>query len=91
VSRKGALPSLPTLHEVTAHLQANADQVAPELLQALGKVTTACPGHGHTCTGYGHTLAESKQYLPHTPHVCLPLLHARGSADVSHLCLQGSR
>ena len=37
VSRKGALPSLPTLSEVVAHLQAHADQVAPELLQALGE------------------------------------------------------
>lgn len=50
MSRKGALPSLPTLHEVTAHLQAHAYQVAPELLQALGKVTTAYPAYGHTLT-----------------------------------------
>lgn len=50
MSRKGALPSLPTLQEVTAHLQTHADQVAPELLQALGKATTACPGCGHTLT-----------------------------------------
>jgi bifunctional ADP-heptose synthase (sugar kinase/adenylyltransferase) len=40
VSRKGALPSLPTLQEVSAHLQAHADQVDPELLDrvaALGE------------------------------------------------------
>lgn len=46
VSRKGALPSLPTLSEVVAHLQAHADQVAPELLQALGELGPGAWGLG---------------------------------------------
>jgi ribokinase len=37
VSRKGALPSLPTLGEVVAHLQEHADLVDPELLTQLGE------------------------------------------------------
>lgn len=42
VSRKGALPSLPTLDEVRAHLQANAESVLPQLLTDLGE-----PGRDH--------------------------------------------
>jgi hypothetical protein len=38
VSRKGALPSLPTLQEVVQHLQAHADQVDPLLLEQLGRL-----------------------------------------------------
>jgi len=37
VSKKGALPSLPTLDEVRSHLQANADSVLPQLLTDLGE------------------------------------------------------
>jgi ribokinase len=37
VSRKGALPSLPTLREVVVHLQEHADLVDPELVKQLGK------------------------------------------------------
>lgn len=36
VSRKGALPSLPTFQEVVAHLQQHADMVDPDLLTQLG-------------------------------------------------------
>lgn len=38
VSREGALPSLPTLQEVAAHLQAHAHLVDPELLDRLARL-----------------------------------------------------